>query len=123
MSGMAPPRLRRPSRSRHKTRDRRRRVLTYVVFISSTILMVNALVGENGYLATLRARREQAALLASIARLRMENKDLQEEARRLKEDPAALEEAARRDLGLIRPGETLVIIRNARPGVPASTPR
>jgi cell division protein FtsB len=41
---------------------------------------------------------------------------LREEARRLREDPAALEEAARRDLGLLRPGETLVVVRKADPG-------
>ena len=37
--------------------------------------------------------------------------------RRLKDDPAAIEESARRDLGLIKPGETLVIIRDAQPPV------
>jgi cell division protein FtsB len=30
----------------------------------------------------------------------------------MKQDPQALEEAARRDLGLIRPGETLITIRD-----------
>jgi cell division protein FtsB len=80
-------------------------------------------VGENGYLATVRARRDNAALAASVAKLRLANQDLKEEVRRLKEDPSALEDAARRELGLIKPGETLVIIHDARPTASASAPR
>lgn len=119
----AEPRVRRALRSRQESTQRRRRLLTYTLFIGSAALMVNALVGDNGYLATLRARREYGALEASIAKLRMENQDLLEQVRRLKEDPAAIEDAARRELGLIRPGETLVIIHNAGPALPASAPR
>ena len=81
---------------------------------------VVALLGENGYFATLRAEREHAEVEAALTRLRMENQRLREEARRLREDPAALEEAARRDLGLARPGETLVVVK--KPQKP-ETPR
>lgn len=98
-----------------EVRERRRRILTYALWAGAIVLMVNALVGENGYLATLRARREQAALAADVARIRLENQQLKEQARRLDKDPVAVEEAARRQLNLIRPGETLVIIRDAKP--------
>jgi cell division protein FtsB len=40
---------------------------------------------------------------------------LREDARRLREDPAAIEEIARRELGLMSPGEKLFIIRNVEP--------
>ena len=63
----------------------------------------------------LRARQEQARVRAEVARLRQDNQQLQELARRLKVDPIAQEEAARRQFGLIRPGETLVILRDAKP--------
>ena len=43
---------------------------------------------------------------------------LREEARRLHEDPAAIEEIARRELGLMSPGEKLFIIKDIDP--PAS---
>jgi cell division protein FtsB len=33
-------------------------------------------------------------------------------ARRLRDDPAAIEEQARRELGLIKPGEVLFIIKD-----------
>ena len=104
------PRPRRPLRTAQERRVQRRRWLTRGLFGISSILMVNALVGDTGYLATLRAGREHDALVESLARLRQENLDLQERAKRLKEDPAALEEAARRELGLTRPGEVLVIV-------------
>jgi cell division protein FtsB len=84
----------------------------YVLLAGAVVLMVNALVGENGYLAGLRARRDHNAVMSDIIRLRVENQQLKEQARRLKDDPSAIEESARRELGLIRPGETLVIIRD-----------
>ena len=92
-------------------RGRRRRLITYSIFAASLVLMTHALLGENGYFATLRAERQHAEVEAALTRLRMENQRLREESRRLREDPAALEEAARRDLGLIRPGETLVVVK------------
>jgi cell division protein FtsB len=97
-------------------RLRRRRLIASVVFAASLALMTHALLGENGYFATLRAEREHAELQAALTRIRVENQRLREEARRLREDPAALEEAARRDLGLLRPGETLVVVRKADHG-------
>ena len=51
-------------------------------------------------------------LAAAIARQRAENARLREEARRLREDPRAIEEIARRELGLIKPGEKVFIIKD-----------
>ena len=63
----------------------------------------------------LRARHVYDELSATIARQRAENARLREEARRLNEDPAAIEEIARRELGLIRPGERVFIIKDVPP--------
>ena len=109
---------RRPSRTPQEARDRRRRWLTYALLAVSAVLMVNALVGDHGYFAMLRARHEIAALDAEISRVQQENQQLQEQLNRLATDPTALEEAARRDLGLIKPGETLVILKDAQPSRP-----
>jgi cell division protein FtsB len=106
-----------------EARTRHRRILAYGLFVFSAVLMVNAFVGDNGYLATLRAQREYEALTEALATLQAENERLADETRRLKTDPAALEEAARRELGLIRPGETLVIVKDARPARPAPDDR
>jgi cell division protein FtsB len=123
----APRRRPRPRRDLHNIPDakqRRRRWVTYGLFMGSCALMVNALIGENGYLATLRARHEQVGLLAALTKVRLENQQLREDARRIREEPAAaMEEAARRELGFIKPGETLVIIRDPRPASSAQVPR
>ena len=113
-------RARRRLRSAEDTRNRRRRRLTLGLSLALCVLVVNSIVGDNGYLAAVRFRAEEAELEAAVARLRLENQHLQQERQRLAKDPAALEEAARRSLGLIRPGETLLIVRPASP--PASVP-
>ena len=100
-----------PLPRRGERRDRLRRRLTAILLFVSVVLLVNALVGERGLVATRRARQDATALTAGIAQLRAENAALQEEARRLKEDPTAIERAARRDLGMIRPGEIVVLIK------------
>jgi len=79
------------------------------------VLLLNALVGDRGLMETLRARRQHQALVADIERLRAENARLQDEARRLLSDPATIEALARQELGLIRPGEVLFIIRDTGP--------
>lgn len=109
------PRARRRPRFGAEMRQHRRRVVSSVLFVGALMLMVNALVGENGYLATLRARREYEAVMRDLRQLQRENQQLREQARRLKNDPTAIEDAARRELGLIRPGETLVIVRDTKP--------
>lgn len=99
----------------NETRHRRRTLLLGALFIVLSALVVNAIVGENGYLAALAARKERAELTARLTRLRLDNERLQQERKRLLSDPAALEETARRELGLLKPGETLLIIRDPTP--------
>ena len=94
---------------------RLRRGLQLLLVFFASVVMVDALVGDRGLLAMLRARHQHRELAASVARQRAENTRLREEARRLKEDPATIEEIARRELGLIRPGEKLFIIRDLQP--------
>jgi cell division protein FtsB len=100
-------------------RSRGRRLLQYLLMFVTVVLVVDALVGEKGLLAMLKARDEYRALEVSLARARAENAQLRDEARRLREDPEAIEDIARRELGLIKPGEKLFIIRDVRPQTPA----
>ncbi len=102
----------RPPSRRTKGPTRTRWILQAGLFLAAAAFVANALVGDQGLLATKRARRQHDDLAATIARQRAENARLREEARRLREDPAAIEEIARRDLGLIRPGEKVFIIRD-----------
>ena len=63
----------------------------------------------------MRARHEYDMLSAAIARQRADNARLRDEARRLREDPSAIEEIARRELGLIKPGEKSSSSKTFRP--------
>jgi cell division protein FtsB len=76
------------------------------------VMVVDALVGDQGLIATMRARKQYNQLAADLGRIRAENAGLREEARRLRQDPAAIEELARRELGLMSPGEKLFIIKD-----------
>ena len=97
----------------------------------AAIMFIDALVGDQGVVALARARRELARLSDGLERLRSENAVLQEQNRRLTDDPDALEETARRDLGLMKPGEKLFVIRDrtaspdapTRPDEPATPDR
>lgn len=83
------------------------------------ILVADALFGERGLLALVRTQRQVAALEADIERAEAENQRIQEQVRRLQQDPTAIEELARRELGLIKPGEKLFIIRDVPSPQPA----
>jgi cell division protein FtsB len=103
------------SPDRTPTPRRSHRVLQYLLVFVSFVLVVDAIVGEKGLLAMMKARQQYRALEHSLGQVRAENAQLREEARRLREDPAAIEEIARRELGLIKPGEKLFIVKDVRP--------
>jgi cell division protein FtsB len=90
-------------------------MLRLALGLVTAILVVDTMVGEKGLLTLLEARREYTTVERSLLRARAENARLREETRRLREDPAAIEELARRDLGMIKPGEKLFIIRDVQP--------
>ena len=109
------PRVRRRLRTPLEARQWRRKVTGTALFVAAFILMVNAIVGENGYLATLRVKGDRDRLIRDVASVRQENQRLSEEVERLKNDSAALEEAARKKLNMIKPGETMVVIKEKPP--------
>ena len=96
-------------------RRRRSRLVRYLVVAVGVVLIIDALVGDRGFLAMLKARQQYRTLDESLAHTRAENAQLREQARRLREDPQAIEDIARRELGLIRPGEKLFIITDVKP--------
>lgn len=102
-------------------RRRGKRTVQYVIVLVGCIIIVDALVGDRGLVAMLKARQESRALEATLTHDRAENERMREEARRLREDPAAIEEMARRELGLIKPGEKLFIVKDV-PGPDQPTP-
>ena len=101
-----------------KRPDRNRRVVQLLLVFVILAFVADGLVGDRGLVAMLRARREYDTLTAAIALQRTENARLREEARRLQVDPAAIEEIARRELGLIKPGERVSIVKDVAPPTP-----
>ena len=97
------------------TPRRRRRAVEYVLLFVGCVLVIDSLVGDKGLLAMIQARQEYRSLEQSLADARAENARLREEARRLREDPDAIEDIARRELGMIKPGERLFIVKDIGP--------
>jgi cell division protein FtsB len=89
--------------------------MNYLLLFVTVVLVVDALIGDKGFMDTLRVRRESRALARSVEALRQENARLLERRRRLKEDPATLESIARKEHGMIRPGEILFILKDVKP--------
>jgi cell division protein FtsB len=89
-----------------------RRIGRIVLLLVVGVIVLDALVGDRGLVATLRARREYHELAATIARERADNARLADQARRLRDDPRTIEEVARRELGLIKPGEKVFIVKD-----------
>jgi len=102
LSGFDTPKLP-PRRREHAWTGR-------VLCFAACVLAVNALIGERGLSETLRARGEFNAAVAELSRLQYENATLAETIFRLRHDAPTIENVARAELGLIRPGEILVVL-------------
>ena len=92
----------------------RSRLLQYGLAFVTILLVVDALVGDKGFVDTLRARRQYREAAAALAQKRQDNTRLREEIRRLRDDPARIESVARQDLGLMREGELLFIVHDEK---------
>jgi cell division protein FtsB len=81
------------------------RMISVVLLVTTTVVLTSALFGRQGarHLGRLRAEREQVSD-ATFALLRG-NAQLRDEIDRLRHDERLLEQLARRQLGLVRPGE------------------
>jgi cell division protein FtsB len=96
---------------------RRRRETPWIqrlmVFLTLVVL-ADSLFGERGFAARARFQRAFVESRQQLAAVQDENAGLREQIRRLQSDPDAIEAVAREELGLIRPGELLVIVNGAR---------
>ena len=84
------------------------------MLFTAFVLLVNGLIGERGLTELLRARRSFAAAAADLSRLKRDNAILRAQIRRLRSDPGTIEAVARGELGLLRPDEILVTVKDAR---------
>jgi cell division protein FtsB len=91
---------------------RRRRLVQLALVFVGCVLLFDALVGEKGLVDLMRANRAHQSLQHALHTARRDNETLREEIQRLRDDPAAIEDIARRELGLIKPGEKLFMVRD-----------
>lgn len=101
-----------------ETTPRGRRLFRAGLLLVTVVVLVDAIVGEKGLVALMRAHDIEAAVRHDLDTARLDNQRALEQARRYREDAATLEELARRDLGFIKPGEKLFIIRDLPPAPP-----
>jgi cell division protein FtsB len=94
---------------------RRRKLLNLLLGFAAVVLLVDALVGEKGFMDRMRAKREYQQHAARLDALHRENQALVGRATRLKTDPAAIESIAREEMGLMKKGELLFIVRDVKP--------
>lgn len=66
--------------------------------------------GDSGFRRSFRLRREVDDVRAHNAALRVDNERVRRQVVALKEDPAAIDRAAREELGVIREGELVFVL-------------
>jgi cell division protein FtsL len=74
------------------------------------LLFVHDIFGTHGFLAMRRTQQEIEKVNAQLEQLNKENLQLEQEVVELKTDPHKIESIARDELGLARPGETIINI-------------
>ena len=84
--------------------DRRRQVVWAAVVVA-LVLAAGSLSAEGGFRRYAKLQRDLQTLEERNARLTAENTRLKREVARVRSEPAAIERAAREQLGLVRPGE------------------
>jgi len=100
------------ARDRQRTRTQAARIAICALCVIVVFELLMVVAGDHGLLALRAATRDLEALRTQVSTVHQENVALQQDIRRLREDPAAIEELARRELGLIKPGEIVFTIRD-----------
>ena len=90
-------------------------MLTAVLALAIVAVAGSLLFGDHGVAHLLRLRAERQELGQAAFALLQQNNHLRSEIERLRSDDLYLEELARRQLGLVRPNETVYRSRH-RPG-------
>jgi cell division protein FtsB len=94
-----------------------------VSLLFSMLLFGLFLVGDHGFLSVRRQGQELVKAQNELQALVDENRKLETELAALKSDPRAVEKIAREKLGLVKPGEVVLILpdgweRRVRPAKP-----
>ena len=84
------------------------------LLVGTVIVFVDAVFGDRGVAEMRKAQRVYSAAYADLVRLKSTNSGLREQARRLSDDQSTIEDVARKELGLMREGEVLFVVKPVR---------
>ena len=102
-------------RRRSANEERRTRSLGWLILVVVVIVLgAIGLAGARSYQDLQKARARADSLSEEIAQLERELDDLSARARRLEQDPAAIERAIRAELGLVAADEILIVLPEPR---------
>lgn len=100
------------------------RLIALVLVVAVALLQLKYWVGNGGVRDVEALRERVEAQARENAELERRNEALQAEVEELREGTAALEERARLELGLLKPGETFYrIVETPQPAQPAPESR
>ena len=92
--------------------QRVQRVVRLALVAVTAVVLIDAVVGDKGVCALVRERETFRRVDADLKAQRADNQRMRDQAQRYREDAATIEDLARRDLGMLKPGEKLFIIRD-----------
>lgn len=97
------------------SRNRRNLWLRRALIFATAVVFVDAVVGKSGLAESFRAKHEYEKAQAELDAIRARNTALTERVRRLDHDASAIENLAREELGFLRRGEIVFVVRPAQP--------
>jgi cell division protein FtsB len=100
---------------RNRFTNRDKKLLLYTGFFCGALLILWIIFAPGrGAFGLFRTQKELKRIQADNIRLKDENKALQEEIDRLRNDPAYLEEKARTEYGMLKENEVLYIFKKKK---------
>ena len=92
--------------------SREKKLLAYAgLFFALLVILWTVFAPNRGLMDMIRTQKKLENFQADNSRLEEENKALREEIDKLQDDPAYLEEKARKDFGMLKENEVLYIFK------------
>jgi len=92
--------------------------IKHILMLGLSMMVVLTLVftvpGEKGLLQTIKLKKELAVLRTQNLQMKKENQMLAQEAGLLKESLPYIEHVITREMNMVRPGDTIVIIKKKK---------
>ena len=101
-----------------KLQNIRRKILILFLSAMGLSFIVKSVFGDKGLVDIYHKRQSLTETRRQIDQIRAENDELRHEIERLGKDPVAADEIARRELGLAKKDEYVIVVRDERKPTP-----